>query len=231
MRNDVPAVTRWFYRQRMEAVLTRSQRPWIVLLDPGCAAPWSGAAGAATRRGGRASKRRRPAPPVIGVQRAAGGRADHPPRRQAALRRRRRLDQETGRRRAARRGGREADPRLPPRRAGLARPAASRWSTSAAKGRPVLAFMTHLNQIGQTGSTPRHPKGSPPAATARSRTSSAGASSTSAAPSTSIRTAAGRAARLTCSTSPTPSPSCGKLIEFWADDSTGGRKVFQEDVR
>jgi electron transfer flavoprotein alpha subunit len=27
------------------------------------------------------------------------------------------------------------------------------------EGEAVLRFMTHLNQIGQTGSTPRHPKG------------------------------------------------------------------------
>ena len=46
-RNSVPAVTRWFYRQRMEAVLTRAQRPWVVLLDPGCVAPWCGTAGTA----------------------------------------------------------------------------------------------------------------------------------------------------------------------------------------
>src|SRR4029077_5921231 len=41
------AVTRWFYRQRMEAVLSRTQRPWVVLLDPGCVAPWSGVSGGA----------------------------------------------------------------------------------------------------------------------------------------------------------------------------------------
>lgn len=36
----------------------------------------------------------------------------------------------------------------------------------------VLGFMTHLNQVGQTGSTPRHPKGlSAAAATAKSRMS------------------------------------------------------------
>src|SRR5579871_98969 len=45
--NGVPAVTRWFYRQRMEAVLTRSQRPWIVLLDSGCVPTWTGPAGTA----------------------------------------------------------------------------------------------------------------------------------------------------------------------------------------
>src|ERR1019366_1770231 len=51
MSGGAPAVTRWFYRQRMEAVLTRAQRPWIVLLDTGCVAPWTatpGTPGAAT---------------------------------------------------------------------------------------------------------------------------------------------------------------------------------------
>src|SRR5205085_5475375 len=42
-----PSVTRWFYRQRMEAVLQRAQRPWVVLLDPGCVEPWSGPPGTA----------------------------------------------------------------------------------------------------------------------------------------------------------------------------------------
>ena len=27
------------------------------------------------------------------------------------------------------------------------------------EGQPVLPFLTHLNQVGQTGATPRHPKG------------------------------------------------------------------------
>ena len=39
----MPAVARWFYRQRMEAVLTRAQRPWLILLDAGCVPAWSGA--------------------------------------------------------------------------------------------------------------------------------------------------------------------------------------------
>jgi electron transfer flavoprotein alpha subunit len=30
---------------------------------------------------------------------------------------------------------------------------------STGEGEAVLRFMTHLNQVGQTGSTPRHPKG------------------------------------------------------------------------
>src|SRR5271165_3347509 len=33
---------RWFYRQRLEAVLQRNARPWILLLDSGCHAAWAG---------------------------------------------------------------------------------------------------------------------------------------------------------------------------------------------
>ena len=123
---SVPAVTRWFYRQRMEAVLTRSQRPWIVLLDAGCVAPWTGAAGVgdveavpvevpATRT------------TVTGDPGAASGRADHPARRQTAVRGGRRLDQEAGRRRGARGGGGGADPGIPARGAGVAGRQQDRW--------------------------------------------------------------------------------------------------------
>ncbi len=35
---------RWFYRQRIEAVITRSKRPWFLLLDAGTHAAFSGAA-------------------------------------------------------------------------------------------------------------------------------------------------------------------------------------------
>ena len=33
---------RWFYKQRLEAVLQRDARPWILLLDSGCHQPWTG---------------------------------------------------------------------------------------------------------------------------------------------------------------------------------------------
>ena len=32
--------TRWHYRQRIEAVIRRDARPWIVLLESGCEAAW-----------------------------------------------------------------------------------------------------------------------------------------------------------------------------------------------
>ena len=37
--------TRWFYRQRIEAVVTRKARPWFLLLDAGTHAPFAGEAG------------------------------------------------------------------------------------------------------------------------------------------------------------------------------------------
>ena len=92
---------------------------------------------------------------VEGFRSPMRGRANHPPRRAASLRRRRRLDQETARRPDPRRRRRRTDPlasfvsQTPPWEA------ANRWWTKKEGGsgddQPVLPFLTHLNQIGQTG--------------------------------------------------------------------------------
>ncbi len=37
-----PVAKRWFYRQRMEGTITREERPWIMTLDSGCALPFEG---------------------------------------------------------------------------------------------------------------------------------------------------------------------------------------------
>src|ERR1035441_10069863 len=42
------SVSRWFYRQRMEGSLTRTQRPWILGIDPGSQEPCGCGAGAAS---------------------------------------------------------------------------------------------------------------------------------------------------------------------------------------
>jgi electron transfer flavoprotein alpha subunit len=44
---DQPTITRWYYRQRMQADIRRTVRPWVILLEPGCSEPWSGAPGSA----------------------------------------------------------------------------------------------------------------------------------------------------------------------------------------
>jgi len=155
--NGVPAVTRWFYRQRMEAVLTRSERPWIMLLDAGCVTPWAGVAGSAV------------------VERLA---AEAPATRtQVAGTRSPKADEQTIRPDAkllfvagAGWTKKQSDGAVHAGDAeslilGFLR--ASQASLGGSKslvdlggeGEAVLRFMTHLNQIGQTGSTPRHRKG------------------------------------------------------------------------
>ncbi|MDY7001420.1 MAG: hypothetical protein SVS15_06525, partial [Thermodesulfobacteriota bacterium] len=37
-----PVITRWFYRQRMWAEISRDTQPWIMTLEPGCFEAWSG---------------------------------------------------------------------------------------------------------------------------------------------------------------------------------------------
>jgi electron transfer flavoprotein alpha subunit len=160
LQNGAPAVTRWFYRQRMEAVLTRAQRPWFVLLDAGCIAPWSGAPATG-----------RPQGPVENVAVEAPSRTTvsglrTPQSGQQTIRPDARLlfvagagwtkKQADGAVHAA-----EAETLI------LDFLAAAQASLGGSKslvdlggeGQAVLHCMTHLNQIGQTGATPRHPKG------------------------------------------------------------------------
>ena len=155
-RNGAPAVTRWFYRQRMEAVLTRQQRPWIVLLDGGCVPAWSGASGAATVEAVAVEAPSRTA--VTGVQ---APKADAQTIRPDA-----KLLFVAGAGWTKKQAdgavhGAEAESLI------LNFLRASKASLGGSKslvdlsgeGEAVLRFMTHMNQIGQTGSTPRHPKG------------------------------------------------------------------------
>ena len=157
IQNSVPAVTRWFYRQRMEAVLTRQQRPWFVLLDSGCVAPWQGVPGTA---------------PVELVAVDAPATRTSVTGIQAP-----KADEQTIRPDAdllfvagAGWTKKQADGAVHGSEAeslilGFLRAAKASLGGSkslvdlSGEGEAVLGFMTHLNQVGQTGSTPRHPKG------------------------------------------------------------------------
>jgi len=157
IHNSVPAVTRWFYRQRMEAVLTRSQRPWIVLLDAGCVPAWSGASGHAsiesvdvaagetrttvtgTRSPDAGQQTIRPDAKLLFVAGAGwtkkqGDGATHTAEAEKLI--------------------------LDFLRASQASLGGSKSLVDlSGEGEAVLRFMTHMNQIGQTGATPRHDKG------------------------------------------------------------------------
>jgi electron transfer flavoprotein alpha subunit len=154
-----PTVSRWFYRQRMEAALTRTRRPWFLLVDPGSQTACECGAGAAavelvpvnlagvskrtTVAGIREPKADaqtiRPDAPLLFVtgagwtKKQADGRT-HVPEAEKLI-----LDflKATG---------------------------ASLGSSKSlvdlsGEGQAVLPFLSHLNQIGQTGATPRHAKG------------------------------------------------------------------------
>lgn len=45
VKNGLIEATRWYYRQRIEVTLQRKQRPWVILVDPGCGLAWNGARG------------------------------------------------------------------------------------------------------------------------------------------------------------------------------------------
>ena len=160
MLGEAPVVTRWFYRQRMEAVLSRTQRPWIVLLDPGCVAPWTGTAGTA----GAANVEAVSVDPPATRTTVTGYRAP-------------KADEQTIRPDAkvllvagAGWTKKQADGAVHSAEAeqlilGFLRKAQASLGGSKSvvdltgEGEAVLHCMTHMNQVGQTGSTPRHAKG------------------------------------------------------------------------
>ena len=154
-----PVLTRWYYRQRMEAALERSHRPWMILLDPGSRQPWKGDAGTAqvemVQVGLTDASRRTK---VVGIE--------APPADEQTIRPDAALLFVAG----AGWTKKQADgkPHLPEaEQLILGFLKVSKASLGGSKslvdqsveGAAILPFMTHLNQVGQTGATPRHPKG------------------------------------------------------------------------
>ncbi len=157
----VPAVTRWFYRQRMEAVLSRAQRPWVVLLDPGCVAPWSQDAPGAP---GTAAVEAVSVEPPVTRTTVTGYRA--PKSDEQTIRPDAKMLLVAG----AGWTKKQADGAVHAAEAerlilGFLRKAQASLGSSkslvdqSGEGEAVLTCLTHMNQVGQTGSTPRHAKG------------------------------------------------------------------------
>jgi electron transfer flavoprotein alpha subunit len=159
VQNGAPQITRWYYRQRMEAVLRREQRPWFLLLEPGISAAWHGAPAAVKlEKLDVVAADRHKRTTVAGVQAPASD--------QQTIRPESPLLFVTG----AGWTKKQADGRPHVKEAEglilgfLNKTRASLGSSKSlvdlsGEGQEVLSFLTHLNQIGQTGSTPRHPKG------------------------------------------------------------------------
>jgi electron transfer flavoprotein alpha subunit len=157
--NGAVVANRWYYRQRMEAVFQRKAKCWFLLLDPGSQPRWQGAAGqpaietvpvaltpalertavVGMRELGTDAQTIRPEAEVLLVAGAGWTKkqADGQPH------------------------VKEAEQLilnfLKGARASLG--SSKSLVDLGGEGHAVLSFLTHLNQVGQTGSTPRHPKG------------------------------------------------------------------------
>ena len=153
------SIKRWYYRQRLEAVITRAQRPWIIVVDPGSGTPWQGASGTAALNpvpvdlpaGGRRTT-------VTGFESPAGDQQTIRPDAELLL--------------VAGAGWTKKQPdgkvhATEAREQILDFLAKAKASLGGSKSlvdmdnelRQVFNFMSHLNQVGQTGATPRHQKG------------------------------------------------------------------------
>ena len=152
-------ITRWFYRQRIEGSLSRSTRPWIVLLDPGAHSAWQGEAGSV------ATEALAVAVPET-LRRTTMRGIVTPPADQQTIRPDAKLlfvagagwtkKQKDGQTHVA-----EAETLIVDF---LKRSKASLGGSKSlvdltGENQSALRFMTHLNQVGQTGASPRHPKG------------------------------------------------------------------------
>lgn len=150
---------RWFYRQRILGSISRAARPWMLLVDGGVSPAWQGSAGSANAQAVAvvftAEDQRTT---VKGVQAPA---VDAQTIRPDAL-----LlfvagagwtkKQKDGQAHIA-----DASALI---KGFLHSAKASLGSSKSlvdiqSEGQETLSFMSHMNQVGQTGSTPRHPKG------------------------------------------------------------------------
>ena len=151
------AASRWFYRQRMEAVLQRSARPWFLLLDSGTHEPWKGEPGKAQVQiipvtlpsirtsvtGVRAPKTDeqtiRPDAKLLFVAGAGWTKKQRDGQVHAS----------------------DAEKLIIEflHASGASLGSSKSLVEQSGENQTVLKFMTHMNQVGQTGSTPRHPKG------------------------------------------------------------------------
>ncbi len=150
-------ITRWYYRQRMESQQSRTQRPWFIAIDPGCHAPYSGAAGTAATTPVSVSL------PTITTQ-VTGVKA--PESSQQTIRPDAKLLFVAGAGWTKKQPDGQAHvPEAAELIMGFLNATKASLGSSkslvdlSGEGQAVLPFMSHLNQVGQTGSTPRHPKG------------------------------------------------------------------------
>ena len=156
--NDSVDATRWFYRQRVEATISRETRPWFLLLDAGTHAAFAGEPAAAQVE---------EVAVILPFPRTTVEGLRSPMRDAQTIRPDARLLFVAG----AGWTKKQSDGKTHVAEAGelilsfLSLSGASLGSSKSLADQrsegeqSVLPFLTHMNQVGQTGSTPRHAKG------------------------------------------------------------------------
>jgi len=151
--------TRGFYRQRIEGTLTRTARPWVLLLDPGNHAAWTGEPGTVTPE-----LLDIPVPESLSRTTVKG--FVTPPADQQTIRPDADLLFVAGA--GWTKKQKDGQPHVAEAEAiivnFLKNSKASLGSSKSlvdlsGENQAALRFLTHLNQVGQTGASPRHPKG------------------------------------------------------------------------
>ena len=162
--DGVLTVRRWFYRQRLEAVMQREARPWFLVMDSGCHQAWTATTTTGTTAKTEVESIAVDLPAAAKRTTISGVRVPN-------------SDAQTIRPDAqllfvagAGWSKKQADAKthLPEaetlileflRNSGASLGGSKSLVDQTGENQAVLRFMTHLNQVGQTGSTPRHPKG------------------------------------------------------------------------
>ena len=159
MASEAISVKRWFYRQRLEAVIQREARPWFLVMDSGCHAAWSG-----TRSKANVERIHVNLPAEAKRTNFSGVRV--PSSGAQTIRPDAMLLFVAGAGWCKKQS--DGKPHLPEaeetilaflKNSGASLGGSKSLVDQSGENQAVLGFMTHLNQVGQTGSTPRHPKG------------------------------------------------------------------------
>lgn len=157
--DGAPAATRWYYRQRMMGTIQRSGRPWVLTTDPGAFAQWKGEAG-------QVSAEAVPVTLADSATRTTFQGAEALAANQQTIRPDADLLFVAGA--GWTKKQKDGQPHVTEAAelilGFLGKTAASLGGSKSivdqsGEGQTVFDFMTHMNQVGQTGSTPRHPKG------------------------------------------------------------------------
>ncbi|MCA9757705.1 MAG: electron transfer flavoprotein subunit alpha [Candidatus Eisenbacteria bacterium] len=154
---------RWYYRQRMKAKFTRDARPWILVVDGGAFEPWKGETGSVALQmvspwaeGGPGDNVTRTQ--VSGIETGESGTQTIRPDADLLF--------VAGAGWAKKQAdGQTHVPKAEKLILGFLEGAKASLGSSkslvdqSSEGQAVLTCLSHLNQVGQTGTTPRHQKG------------------------------------------------------------------------